>query len=202
MIQDSYQTIISFLRNEIKILNSRFIASAYPVSAKEETDKILQKVRKEFYDANHNCFAYRIGMTGKVFRYSDDGEPSGTAGVKIFSAIRSKNLSDVLVIVTRYFGGTKLGVGGLSRAYHDSALSVLKKVKVAEKITMSAVRIKFPYDFTSQVMYLISKYNVSIVGKNYQEDVEMEIEVRLSLVSDFGAELFNTCSGNVQIKKT
>lgn len=103
-------------------------------------------------------------------------------------------------MVTRYFGGTKLGVGGLSRAYHDSALSVLEKVKVVEKILMSDVRIKFPYDFTSQVMYLTSKYNASIVGTNYQEDVQIILEIRQSLTSDFERALLDACRGDVQIQ--
>jgi putative IMPACT (imprinted ancient) family translation regulator len=107
---DSYRTISSKIRNEIKIIDSRFIASAFPVSVKEEAEDIIKQVRIEFYDANHNCFAYRIGISGEVFRYSDDGEPSGTAGVKIFRAIQSKNISDILIVVTRYFGGTKLAV--------------------------------------------------------------------------------------------
>lgn len=198
MIQDSYQTITATAREEIKVSNSRFIASAFPVVTKEEADKILKKVRKEFFDANHNCFAYRIGITGEIFRYSDDGEPSGTAGIKIFNAIQSKNLSDILLVVTRYFGGTKLGVGGLSRSYFDSAMGVLNKLNIIEKILMEELKIIFPYDFTSQVMHTISKYLAQVVNSRYEEDIQMIVTVRKSMVEHFKAELIEVCRGNVK----
>jgi uncharacterized YigZ family protein len=199
VIQDSYQTITATATEEIKVSNSRFIASAFPVTAKEEAENFLKQVRKEFYDATHNCFAYRIGINGEVFRYSDDGEPSGTAGVKIFNAIQSKNVSDILVVVTRYFGGTKLGVGGLSRAYFDSAMNVLNKVGIIEKILMDELSIKFPYDFTSQVMHTILKYEVKVVDTVYEADVKMILNIRKRLTGDFKAELMDVCRGNVEL---
>ncbi len=180
-------------------MNSRFIASAFPVTSKEEAEKILKQVRKEFYDANHNCFAFRIGMNGEVFRYSDDGEPSGTAGVKIFNAIQSKILSDILVVVTRYFGGTKLGVGGLSRAYFDATLKVLYEAQIIEKILMDEIKIKFPYDFTSQVMHTISKFEAKVVGSSYNEDIQMILTVRKSMIEHFKAELVDACRGNLKV---
>jgi uncharacterized YigZ family protein len=196
---DSYRTISSKIRNEIKIIDSRFIASAFPVSVKEEAEDIIKQVRIEFYDANHNCFAYRIGINGEVFRYSDDGEPSGTAGVKIFRAIQSKNISDILIVVTRYFGGTKLGVGGLSRAYFDSTMSVLDKAKIVEKVLMEELTIKFPYDFTSQVMHTISKFEAKVIDTTYEEDVKMMLNVRQAMINNFKMELFDLCRGNVEI---
>ncbi|MDP2207726.1 MAG: YigZ family protein [Bacteroidota bacterium] len=200
MIQDSYQTIASFSRIEIKVLNSRFIASAFPVTSKDGAEEILKKVRKEFYDANHNCFAYRIGMAGEVFRYSDDGEPSGTAGIKIFNVIQSKNLSDILVVVTRYFGGTKLGVGGLSRAYFEAALKVINNAQVIEKILMEEIKIKFPYDLISQVMHIISKFEVKVTDTTYGEDVIIFLNVRKGSVSSFTSELVEMCCGNINIE--
>ena len=199
MNADSYRTIFSKIQNEIKIIDSRFIASAFPVSVKEEAEDIIKQMRKEFYDANHNCFAYRIGISGEVFKYSDDGEPSGTAGVKIFSAIQSKNISDILVVVTRYFGGTKLGVGGLSRAYFDSAMSLLNKVNIVEKILMEELRLKFPYDFTSQVMHTISKYEAKVVDTIYEADVKIILNIRKRLTDSFKMELMDGCRGNVEL---
>ena len=199
MDADSYRTISSKIRNEIKIIDSHFIASAFLVSVKEEAEDIIKLVRKEFYDANHNCFAYRIGISGEVFKYSDDGEPSGTAGVKIFSAIQSKNISDILVVVTRYFGGTKLGVGGLSRAYFDSAMSLLNKVNIVEKILMEELRLKFPYDFTSQVMHTISKYEAKVVDTIYEADVKIILNIRKRLTDSFKMELMDVCRGNVEL---
>jgi uncharacterized YigZ family protein len=197
---DSYLTISSKIWNEIKIIDSRFIASVFPISVKEEAEDIIKQLRKEFYDANHNCSAYRLGISGEVFRYSDDGEPSGTAGIKIFSAIKSKNLSDLLLVVTRYFGGTKLGVGGLSRAYFDSAMSVLDKVKIVEKVLTEELNIKFSYDFTNQVMHAVSKFEAKILDTSYDEDVIMAVSVRRSMTKSFTTELFDLCSGNVKIK--
>lgn len=155
-------------------------------------------MRKEFYDATHNCFAYRIGITGEVFRYSDDGEPSGTAGIKIYNTIQFKNLSDILVIVTRYFGGTKLGVGGLSRAYFDATLKVLDKAQIIEKILMDEIKIKFPYDFTSQVMHVISKYGAKVTDTIYEEDIIIIVNVQRGSVSSFNSELRDICCGNIE----
>lgn len=199
MIPDSYQTIASFIRCEIKVMNSRFLASAFPVSSKEEAEAFLKQLRKQFYDANHNCFAYRIGLMGGVFRYSDDGEPSGTAGIKIFNAIQTKNLFDILIVVTRYFGGTKLGVGGLSRAYFDSALSVLEKVEIIEKVLTGEVKIKFSYDLTSRVMHTLSNYNAKIIETIYGDDVVIKLMIRNSLIDNFKLDIVNDSSGSVNL---
>ena len=133
-MRDEYQSIKADVTASIKVEGSKFIAAAFPVDLRLQTEQILANVRKEYFDATHHCYAYALGSEGKEFRYSDDGEPSGTAGIKILAAIQSKSLSDILVVVTRYFGGTKLGTGGLGRAYFESASRVLSDAVVVPKV--------------------------------------------------------------------
>ena len=124
---DYYFTIKDVQRAEIKIKSSKFIATVSSVNSLDNAIDFLSKIRAEFFDATHNCFAYRIGWDGSTFRASDDGEPSGSAGKPILFSIQKFDVSDVIVVVTRYFGGTKLGVGGLVRAYSDAAELALEK---------------------------------------------------------------------------
>ena len=125
-MSDTYLTIGGYARAEIKIKGSRFIAEAMPVARVEAAEKEIAAVCKREFNATHHCTAYRIGPNGDVFRYNDDGEPSGTAGIPILRQIDGRSLTDTLVVVTRYFGGTKLGTGGLIRAYGDAARQVLE----------------------------------------------------------------------------
>ena len=118
---DFYYTIQQRERTSIKVRGSEFIATVIPVTSKDQALKELESLRSEFWDATHNCFAYRIGKGGLEFRTSDDGEPSGSAGKPILFVLHKYDVSDILMVITRYYGGTKLGVGGLARAYSDSS---------------------------------------------------------------------------------
>lgn len=143
---DFYLTISKSESLEIKIKGSKFIGFAFPVQNKQEAEELLEKHRKQFYDATHNCFAYSIGLNDDVFRFSDDGEPSGTAGKPIYQAIKHFDYKNILVVVTRYFGGTKLGVGPLARAYYDTAFEVLKKCE--QKIEYKTRTLELQFDYT------------------------------------------------------
>ena len=145
-MKDEYLSIAVDATASLKVEGSKFIASAFPVDLRFQAEEMLTKVRKKYFDATHHCFAYTLGSEGKEFRYSDDGEPSGTAGIKILAAIQSKDLSDILVVVTRYFGGTKLGTGGLGRAYFASAHRVLSDAAVVPKVVTEEMQITFPSD--------------------------------------------------------
>ncbi|MFQ5771632.1 MAG: IMPACT family protein, partial [bacterium] len=140
-----YYSIISETTAELTIKRSKFIAHASPTSATQSADKYIAAISKQFQDAKHNCFAYKIG-TGDAasFRFSDAGEPSGTAGRPILRAIENRNLTNVVVVVSRYFGGIKLGAGGLSRAYHSAALTVLDKANIIEYHPRIIFSLKFP----------------------------------------------------------
>ncbi len=154
----------------LKIEGSRFIADIFPVASEEDSRSKLEFVRKKYFDATHHCFAYVIGVEKKTVRYSDDGEPSGTAGVKIHSVIRSKDLSDILIIVTRYFGGTKLGIGGLGRAYGDAADLGISRAKIITKAVVQELHIEFPFSETNPVMNIIRSHKLKHADTKYSEN--------------------------------
>ena len=162
-MKDDYRSIKNVVTASLKVEGSKFIATAFPVHDRVQADETLAGVRKKYYDATHNCFACAFGVERKEFRYSDDGEPSGTAGIKILAAIQSKDLSDVLVVVTRYFGGTKLGTGGLGRAYFETAARALADAIVIPKTVTEELQITFPHDETSRVMNALSHSQTKII---------------------------------------
>jgi uncharacterized YigZ family protein len=176
----SYQSIVSPARATLKIVGSRFIASAFPVSSEADAAKHLDEMRKEYYDATHNCHAFVLDPEGSRQRSSDAGEPSGTAGTKILSAIHAASLSDIVVVVTRYFGGTKLGIGGLGRAYFDAAQLTLENAVRCTRRAMRPVVVHFPYDATSAVMNILSRYQAVTTGTEYLEAVTLHALLPLS----------------------
>ncbi|MCU0372777.1 MAG: YigZ family protein, partial [Ignavibacteria bacterium] len=148
---DRFLTITNRFTSEIKIRKSGFIANAFPACSVDEANSVLEIIRKEYYDACHNPFAYVLSDSN-VFRYYDDGEPSGSSGKPIYDAINKHDLKNVIVIVTRYFGGIKLGVGGLKRAYFEAASDCLDKSLKKEIVLKRPVEIEFEYKNISRVM--------------------------------------------------
>lgn len=169
-MDEIYQSVLSHTTAQTKIEGSRFIADVFPSPTEDEAKVNLEIIRKKYFDATHHCYAYVIGVEKKNIRYSDDGEPSGTAGVKIYSAIHAKNLSDILVVVTRYFGGTKLGVGGLGRAYFESAESGIAEALILQKAIVQEMQIAFPFAETNPVMNIIHSNKLKLVSTNYSEE--------------------------------
>lgn len=200
MISDSYITIAKFSRAEFKIKGSRFIASALPVRTRTEAEDFVEKIRREFRDATHNCFAYIVGYPKKETRTGDDGEPSGTGGQKILAAIESRGLSNVAVVVTRYFGGTKLGIGGLSRAYRDATLAVLDAGGVAEQHLMERLLLTFPYERVGTVMRLVEQWHALIEEAAYAEDVTLTISIRKSAADAFYHSIIDATAGNISVR--
>ncbi|MBR4826518.1 MAG: YigZ family protein [Bacteroidales bacterium] len=184
-MSDTYKSISSRGEGLYKELGSRFIAFAYPVETEEEVKTLVSAARKEYHDARHHCYAYRLGLGGTVWRASDDGEPSGSAGRPILGQIDSAGLSDVLVIVVRYFGGIKLGVPGLIRAYKESTADALAHAPVAEKIAGSWYRVDFGYDAMPAVMKLVKDLDLPTRGRVFSETCTIELRVRLDLQKDF-----------------
>ncbi|MBI2428919.1 MAG: YigZ family protein [Ignavibacteriales bacterium] len=168
-MNEIYHSIHSSVTAQIKVEGSRFIANAVPVVTEAEADEHLEGIRKKYFDATHHCFAYVIGAERSIVRYSDDGEPSRTAGVKIYSAIQSKNLSDILVTVTRYFGGTKLGVGGLGRAYYEAAFHGIESADIITKAAMTIIEIRFGFNDTNAVMNTIHSAKYKIIDTQYSD---------------------------------
>jgi uncharacterized YigZ family protein len=194
---DYYYTAEKYAESEIKIKGSKFLAYLFKVHSAEEASQKLEEIRKINYDANHNCFAYIIGESGDDFRYSDDGEPSGSAGKPIYMAIQKYKLSDILVVVTRYFGGTKLGVGGLVRAYGDSAESALKIVQKQKVHITRKISVNCKYEDVSLLKRLIDEFAVSFT-ENYTDSVRFEINLYRSKSDEFSGKLFDSSHGRLE----
>lgn len=154
---DTFRSISGPSEGIYKEKGSKFLAFAYPVVSEDEVRALLDKIRKEYYDARHHCYAYRLGLRGDVWRYNDDGEPSSTAGRPIYGQILSRELSDVLVVVVRYFGGIKLGVPGLIRAYKSAAADVLDHSEIVEKVASEGFGVTFDYMAMDRVMRVIKE---------------------------------------------
>lgn len=178
-MNDSYHTIAARKQTEIKIERSRFIGTAIPASSKSVAEEEYQKLRGLFHDATHNCFAYLVGReSNQSFRYSDDGEPSGTAGKQIYETILTRELVDVLVVVTRYYGGVKLGTGGLSRAYREAASLVLDQAAIVERFQMQPFRLRFSHEQVSIIMKVLSEFDLKPIDTQYGEQVEVSAAIR------------------------
>jgi uncharacterized YigZ family protein len=196
---DEYLTITENGRYDLKEKGSKFIGFAFRIASIGEADLIVQKNKKEYYDATHNCFAYRIGLDGNLFRFNDDGEPSGTAGKPILNAIDQLKVTDLLVIVNRYFGGTKLGVPGLIKTYHDSAYEAIKYSKIVTVIIKKKLLLRFEHRLISTVMHILSLKKITILEQLYDEHVNMKIEIRLSESDTFSKALFESLNGKIEI---
>lgn len=184
-IKDTYQSIAAKADGLFKDLGSRFIAQAYPVETEEEIKAIVDAIRKEYHDARHHCYAYRLGLDGARFRANDDGEPSGSAGRPILGQIDSAGLSDVLVVVVRYFGGIKLGIPGLIRAYKTSTADALASAQIVEKVAGKNYRMSFEYLSMNSVMKMIKDMSLPQKNQDFGEKCSIEVRVRLSQEPDF-----------------
>lgn len=182
--EDFYFTIKKQKREEIKVKKSRFIATAIPVKSKEEALEKLDEIKVEFHDSRHNCFAYRIGNDGLEYRYSDDGEPNNSAGKPILFSIKKYNYSDILVVVTRFFGGTKLGKGPLARAYGESAELALELCE-AEKVDITKQVIVFcTYEDINVIKRLTSQYAIKF-EEDYKDSIQIKAEIPVTKVEEF-----------------
>lgn len=183
--KDTYSSIAARSDGLFKDNGSRFIAQAYPVETEEEVKEIVGRLKKEYHDARHHCYAYRLGLDGSRFRANDDGEPSGSAGRPILGQIDSAGLSDVLVVVVRYFGGTKLGIPGLIRAYRTSTADALAQAQIVEKVAGRRYRVSFPYLAMNSVMKAAKDLDLPQKGQSFGESCSLELRVRLSQDADF-----------------
>ena len=185
---------------EIKEKNSRFISQCFPVSTKEEAEEIIKKLWKEHYDCTHICFAYLLGEgVVETFRYSDDGEPSGTAGLPIYNEILRKELFNVLVTSVRYYGGIKLGTGGLTRTYGASARAALETAEVETVIIKKEVAVDIPFDFTGIAMSYIGRFEgLEIKSTTYTESGStLTVRIPIASVEKFIAEMVEKTGGKI-----
>ena len=184
-IQDSYKSIAAPSDGLFKDNGSRFIARAYPVETEEEVKEIVASLKKEYYDARHHVYAYRLGYKGDKFRANDDGEPSGSSGRPVLGQIDSCGLSDILVVVIRYFGGIKLGIPGLIRAYRTSTADALANAEIIEKIASKRYRVHFGYMSMNGVMKVMKDLNLEQKNQKFDMECSLETNVRLSLEGTF-----------------
>ena len=177
---DSFLTIASPSTGEFRDRGSKFLAYAFPVATEEDWQTSLEQIKKDHPKARHYCFAYRLGLDQNNFRANDDGEPSGTAGRPILGQIDSFGLTNVFVVVVRYFGGTLLGTSGLINAYKLSTQDALEKAAIIEKLVEDQVRIGFEYAFMGEVMNAVKKMEINIVHQHFEETAHIDISIRKS----------------------
>lgn len=184
-IQDVYRSIASPSEGLFKDNGSRFIARAYPVECEEEVKEIVGSLKKEYHDARHHCYAYRLGYKGDVFRANDDGEPSSSAGRPILGQIDANGLSDILVVVIRYFGGIKLGIPGLIRAYKTSTADAISNASIIEKTACRRFRLHFGYMNMNDVMKMMKDLGLVPSNQDFGMECVLETNVRLALADNF-----------------
>ncbi|PKN88049.1 MAG: YigZ family protein [Chloroflexi bacterium HGW-Chloroflexi-8] len=186
-------------RAEIIVVNSRFIASVSPAFSVEEARSFIYEIKNEFSDASHNVPAFLIGHGASVTAHcSDDGEPAGTAGRPALTVLQGSGLGDICVVVTRYFGGTKLGTGGLVRAYTDAVKSVLAILPHAEKVPTHQVMVVISYGLFEQTRLLIQKYKGLILDEDFGADVTLTVQFIQDYVQNFNQELSELTRGQIQ----
>ena len=187
--KDSYLTISGPAEAIYKERSSKFLTYAYPVETEEEIKELLDALRKQYYDATHHCYAYRLGPQGEQFRANDDGEPSGTAGKPILGQLLSAKVTNCLVVVVRYFGGTKLGVSGLIQAYKESTAEVLAVSDIIEKTVDKIITVDFSYISMNGVMRVIKEMNPHIEEQVFDNLCTMRLRIRESEADQLIAKL-------------
>ncbi len=173
LFEDTYKTIKSPAEGLFKDRGSKFIAKAYPVSTEAEIKELLQELRKEYYDARHHCYAYIIGADKSAYRVNDDGEPSGSSGKPIHGQLLSHDLTNTLVVVIRYFGGTKLGIPGLINAYRTATKDALQNAEIITKTVNDVYEIEYDYPVMNDVMKIMKDDNLK------QMETEFELKCRI-----------------------
>ncbi len=200
-MQKSYKTINEQGQAEVIEKKSRFIANVLPVSSEQEAIDFINKIKKQYYDARHNCFAYVIGGNIPIMRFSDDGEPSGTAGKPILDVLLGEQLENIVVVVTRYFGGTLLGTGGLVRAYGKCAKEGILAGKIVEMDSYTKLFINVDYMLIGKIQYEITNSEHILVDTEYTDLVKFIVYVKNELVEDFIKNIINITNNNVEIEK-
>lgn len=181
MDSDTYKTITLSSRGIYKDKGSRFVSLAIPVSDQEEIKPIIDKIKKEHHEARHHCYAYMIGHERLVWRINDDGEPSGTAGRPILGQINSYGLTNIIIVVSRYFGGTLLGVSGLINAYRSAAASAIEHAEIIEKTLQEYYEITYPYITMNDVMRILKEENIGQSEQSFDLECRILLNFRISV---------------------
>ena len=195
----TYKTLHEFGMDEIIIEKSTFIGYAKPIKTEEEAIEFINEIKKKHKDATHNVWAYTVGKNMNIQRYSDDGEPQGTAGIPTLEVIKKEDLRDVVIVVTRYFGGIKLGAGGLVRAYTKGAKIGLEAAKIIEKVMYQEVKIKIDYNQLGKVQNEIMNMGYFIKDTVYEDNVEIIVYSRLEELEDLTSKMTDITSATADI---
>lgn len=197
---DSYYTIAAPAEAIYKDKGSKFLAYAWPVTDERQIRDALDGLRKRYYDATHHCYAWRLGPEGENVRMNDDGEPSSTAGRPILGQLLSRQVTDALVVVVRYFGGTKLGVPGLIAAYKESAAAVLDAAEVVQRTVNTVLRIGFGYLAMNDVMRIVKEMQPEVLGQQFDNACTMMLSIRQSRSQQLLERLRNVESMSIDLK--
>ncbi|MPM54966.1 IMPACT family member YigZ [bioreactor metagenome] len=195
----TYKTLHDFGSDEIIIEKSTFIGYAKPIKTEEEAVEFVNEIKKKHKDATHNVWAYTVGKNMNIQRYSDDGEPQGTAGIPTLEVIKKEDLRDVVVVVTRYFGGIKLGAGGLVRAYTKGAKVGLEAAKIIEKVMYQEVKIKIDYNQLGKIQNEIMNMGYFVKDTVYEDNVEMIVYSRINEVDSLTSRMVDITSATAEI---
>lgn len=193
-----YRTISSLGEGIYKEKGSKFIAFAYHINSEEEIKEILDRLRREYHDARHHCYAWKLGTEPEIIRANDDGEPSNSAGKPILNQIEKMNLTNTLVVVIRYFGGTLLGVSGLINAYRTASETALKSCRIVKKFIQRTYQIEFPYSAMNEIMKIVKEFHLETTEHRFEESCSMKLNIhiedeevileKLNLIGGFSCE--------------
>ena len=197
MLPEQINTIMDFRETTLKEKGSEFIAIVYPVDNEATALNHLKSIRKRYYDATHHCYAYKL--RGGESKYSDDGEPGGTAGIRILNAIEHFDLRDILLVVVRYFGGTKLGVGPLGKAYYNASIDVLSKSKIVSQTLFQLVEFKTEFNYINQIHRTLNNYSAIISESEFTDKAKFKCFVKPNDLEKINIELTNLTNGQILI---
>lgn len=190
-----YLTIFDEASGEIVEKKSRFIATVIHVESEEEAVSHIERLKKLYWDARHNCYAFILGMGSETMRFSDDGEPSGTAGKPILEVLKGRGLTNVLVVVTRYFGGVLLGTGGLVRAYTDSTQEGINNSDIKKMTLMQRVSVHVDYNSVGKLKYVLASDSIEVVDEIYTDSVQIDIALPVDNISQITDKITDVTSG-------
>ena len=197
MQKEKIKTILEPNELTSKEKGSEFIAKVYPIENEQSALNELQNIRKSYFDATHHCFAYRIN--NNLFKYSDDGEPKGTAGIRILNAIDHFEVVNVLLVVIRYFGGTKLGVGPLGKAYYEASINVLNTSKIAEMNLFQMIEVIIDFSNINNFHHIMNQYSTTIAKSDFSEKAKFNFFIKPSLIDKITTDLTNITNGQIVI---
>lgn len=197
---NKYKTIYKGASGEFDVKKSKFIGTIMPASTEEEALSFIDKMKKKYYDANHNCYAYIISGDNEISRFNDDGEPSRTAGMPMLDILMGEELKNVVAVVTRYFGGIHLGTGGLVRAYSDATRIALENCKIIEKQKGRKINVRMDYTSHGKIQYILSEENIPILDTNYTELVDMTYISPVGKDNMIQKKLMEVTAGTVDIR--